>query len=382
MAKQRPTVLQIVPELDVGGAERATVDIASALVEGGCRALVISSGGSMVEQLTRVGAEHFESKIGRKNPWYVWQNGKRLRQFIKSERVDLVHARSRVPAWSAYIATRKLRVPLVTTFHNAYSCSNSAKKVYNSVMVRGDRVIAISKFIAEHIRKIYGTPSERIALIPRGIDFSIFDPMLVGLERREQFRVRHKLRLSESLIIMPARLSPSKGHEFTLRALSMLREQPFRCLIIGPDQGRKAYRAHLIGLVERLGLQGKVDFVVRTDLPAAYAVADLVLHPSRKEEGFCRVAVEAQAMGVPVIASDIGALPETVLDGETGWLVPFGNARALAHAITLGLSLDVERRQFMAQLAMRHVRAHYDVRQMCASTLEVYANLLRTGDAA
>ena len=371
------TILQLVPALDVGGAERATVDIAAALAGAGHRALVMSSGGALVRELDCCGAEHFECEIGKKNPWRVWTNGRRLVDFIRSEQVNLVHARSRIPAWSAYLATRKTRVPLVTTFHNAYSRKNAAKKFYNSVMARGDRVIAISPFVADHIVANYRIPIERIAIIPRGIDFSVYDPSAITAERKQKFRAVHKLQTNIPLIIIPARLSPSKCHELALRTFATLSDLPFQCLVIGPDQGRPGYRAHLVALARKLNLQDKVDFVESADLPAAYATADVVLSLSRKVEGFGRVAAEAQAMGVPVIATAIGALSQTVLNGETGWLVPAGNASALADAIVRALSLGPEHRRAMAKRAMCHVREHFDIEQMCGSTLEVYAELLR-----
>jgi glycosyltransferase involved in cell wall biosynthesis len=373
---ERMTVLQVLPGLDVGGAERGTVDVAAALVAAGHRALVMSSGGSMVESLVRSGAEHFECDAGSKNPWIVWKNRQRLIDFIKAENVDLVHARSRMAAWSAYFATRAPRVPFVTTFHNAYSGRNAVKRLYNSVMARGDRVIAISYFIAEHIRTQYGAAPERIAVIRRGIDFSVFSPAAVTMQRREEFRAFHAVPPNVPLIVMPARLSSAKGHALALRALSRLDGHSFLCLVIGPDQGRTAYRQHLLALTRSLRLHDKVRFIERTDLPAAYALADLVLSASQKEEGFGRVPVEAQAMGVPVVATKVGATSETILDGETGWLVPPGDAQGLADAIASALSLSREQRRVMADRAMQHVRAHFDVKQMCAATLALYADLV------
>jgi len=378
---KRMTILQIVPSLDVGGAERATVDIAGALVAAGHRALVMSAGGSMVESLVRSGAEHFRYKIGRKNPWIIWRNRLRLADFIKTEGVDLVHARSRVPAWSAYFAARASGVPFVTTFHDAYTGKTAAKKLYNSVMARGDCVIAISRFIAEHIRSQYHFAQKNILLIPRGIDFSIFDPAAVTVERKNEFCATHAVSTNVPLLILPARLSPTKGHELTLRALARLNERSFLCLIIGPDQGRATYHERLKALTTQLNLQDKVHFIARADLPAAYAVADLVLSPSQKAEGFGRVPVEAQAMGVPVIATALGATSETVLDGETGWLVPAGDVQAVTNMIVRALSLTREERRAMADRAMGHVRAHFDVRQMCAATLNLYKSLLSTGHA-
>jgi glycosyltransferase involved in cell wall biosynthesis len=369
------TILQLVPSLNVGGAERATVDIAAALVSAGHRALVMSSGGMMVESLVRSGAEHFEYAIGSKNPWTIWQNRWRLADFMNAQNVDLVHARSRAPAWSAYFAARASQVPFVTTYHDAYAGKTAAKKLYNSVMARGDRVIAISQFIAGHIRAQYPLAEDRILLIPRGIDFSVFDPAAIAPERKKRFYYSHTLPANPPLLVLPARLSRTKGHEMTLRALARLGERSFLCLIIGPVLGRTAYRERLVALTQELGLTDKVRFIDRADLPAAYAVADLVLSPSQKAEGFGRVPVEAQAMGVPVIATALGATSETVLDGETGWLVPLGDVQALADSIVRALSLSADQRSAMAERAIKHVRARFDVEQMCAATLDLYASL-------
>lgn len=377
MALPRMTVLQIVPSLDVGGAERATVDIAAALTAAGHRALVMSSGGAMMELLLACGAEHFERNAGSKNPWIVWKNRQRLVDFIKAENVDIVHARSRAPAWSAYFASQTTKLPFVTTFHDVYRGTSAAKKLYNGVMAKGDRVIAISRFVADHIRTHYQAARDRIAVIPRGLDFSVFDPAKITTERKENFRVCHGVPRNVPLLIMPARLSHTKGHELALQALARLGERSFCCLMIGPTKERTAYRERLVTLTRSLKLDNMIRFLERTDLPAAYSVADLVLSPSQKEEGFGRVPVEAQAMGVPVIATRLGATSETVLDGKTGWLVPAGDAQALTNAIERALSLGHDERRIMADRAVQHARANFDVKQMCASTLNLYADLLR-----
>jgi glycosyltransferase involved in cell wall biosynthesis len=373
----RMTVLQLVPALQAGGAERATVDIAAALVRAGHRALVMSAGGDMVEELRNCGAEHLQRDIGAKNPISVCTNAKYLRCFVQGEKIDLLHARSRIPAWSGYLAARSSRLPWVTTFHNVYGGASAAKKFYNGVMARGDRVIAISRFVANHIRATFGVPDDRIMLIPRGIDFAVYDPAAVTMERKEMFRRHCQIPPDIPLVIMPARLSPTKCHDLALRALSLACQQPFYCLIIGPDQGRKAYRKQLLARTQQLGLNTRVCFVDKTDLPAAYAAADLVLSLSNKQEGFGRVAAESQAMGVPVIATAIGALPETVLDGKTGWLVSADDVQALASAIQRALSLGSSQRRAMGQEGRLRARAHFDLRQMCASTLAVYESLCR-----
>ena len=203
----RMTVLQLIPGLEVGGAERATVDIASALVAAGHRALVISAGGAMADELLSAGAEHVAWDIGAKNPWRIWQNRRRLAEFIKAHSVDIVHARSRAPAWSAYFAARDAGVPFVTTFHDAYPAGNAVKHLYNSVMAKGDRVIAISRFIEKHIATEYPEAAGRVALIPRGVDFAVFDPGAISPERKNAFRAAHALPDNVPLLILPARLS-------------------------------------------------------------------------------------------------------------------------------------------------------------------------------
>jgi glycosyltransferase involved in cell wall biosynthesis len=370
------TVLQVLPSLDVGGAERATVDVAKALVAGGHRALVMSSGGNLVDQLVDSGAEHFEFAVGRKNPWSVLANRARIVDVIKRQGIDIVHARSRIPAWSAFLATRTLNSAFVTTFHDAYRGTSAPKKFYNGVMARGDRIIAISRFVAEHILAHYPGAQARLALIPRGVDFSVFDPALISDDRKREFRTQQGIPPGVPLLLMPARLSHTKGHELTLQALAILADKHFLCLMIGPAKERSNYRARLLNLARELQLQNKVRFVDRVDLAAAYAAADLVLSASQKAEGFGRVPVEAQAMGVPVIATKLGATSETILDGETGWLVPPGNAAALAQAIVNALSLDARQRLAMAERAIKHVRAKFDVKQMCEATINLYAGLL------
>jgi glycosyltransferase involved in cell wall biosynthesis len=219
-----------------------------------------------------------------------------------------------------------------------------------------------------------------MAIIPRGIDFSVFDPAAVSTERKDRFRAAHAIAEATPLIILPARLSHTKGHELTLQALCLIPRQHYHCLFIGP--GRSGYRERLLAMMHSLGLADRVELIEQTDLVAAYACADLVLSPSQKPEGFGRVAVEAQAMGVPVIATELGATGETVLNGETGWLVPPGNPQALADVIERALLLAREQRRALADKAIRHVRARFDVKDMCAATLDVYAAVLKSTSAA
>jgi len=364
------TVLQVVPSLEAGGSERATVDIAEALARDGHRALVVSSGGRMVKELIEKGGQHFTWPVNSKNPAQILKNAQQLKKFIAESHVDIVHARSRAPAWSALLACRMAKVPLVTTFHAAYKGSSPFKKMYNGVMTKSQRIIAISEFIAGHIRENYRNTENKITVIPRGIDFSVYDPALISLERKQKFMDILGANNSVPLVLVPGRLSPIKGQELVLRALAEVKH-PCMAVIVGPDQGRTDYNRALHELAETLRLQ-KVRFLPTADLPAAYACAALVLSPSQVPEGFGRVPVEAEAMGVPVIATALGATSETIKQNETGWLVPKGDAQALAAAIDTALGLSHEARAKMGEAAKTFVRERFDLKDMCAATLRVY----------
>lgn len=366
------TVAQIIPSLDAGGAERAAVDIASALVEAGHRAIVISKGGYYVHELQAKGSRFVGHDVASKNPLVIITNAIWLAGFIKRERVDVIHARSRAPAWSAYLAACMTGTPFVTTFHAAYKGTFFLKKFYNSVMAKSDRIIAISEFVAAHIKQNYGVKASRITVIPRGIDMSVYDPELISDERKNKLKVLWNNTHHVPVMIMPGRLSPIKGHELVIEALAAIKQVPFLCVFIGPDQGRAKYSEQLRKQVDEAGLTDKIIWMDGGDVPAAYALAQLVLSPSQVPEGFGRVPVEAQAMGVPVIATALGATRETVLDGQTGWLVPVGSAKALTKAIVQCLSLTLEQRVAMAHKAREYVHGKFQLKQMCDATLNVY----------
>jgi glycosyltransferase involved in cell wall biosynthesis len=365
-------ILQIVPSLEAGGAERATLDIAATLQSEGHLAFVISSGGRMVDELEKSGAAHFTWNVASKNPLALIANSLSLRHFIAERAIDLVHVRSRAPAWSAYFAARMAGIPFVTTFHAAYKGNAPWKRFYNGVMTRGDAIIAISAFIARHIQEKYGIAKGKITTILRGIDFLQFDPAAVSEERKSALRQQFELADVRKLIILPGRLSPIKGQELAIEALARLKAVDFLCLIIGPDQGRTEYRETLQRKINQAGMQKKILLIPQTDLMAAYALAHLVLSPSQVAEGFGRVPVEAQAFGVPVIATALGATAETVRDNETGWLVPAGDAAALHEKIALALGLSQDARSRMGAEAMVHVRRNFNMRKMCADTLALY----------
>ncbi|MBI3419239.1 MAG: glycosyltransferase family 4 protein [Proteobacteria bacterium] len=375
MSAKKMTVLQILPSLVAGGSERGTVDVAQALVQAGHRALVISAGGRMVNELHDKGAAHFTWPSDSKNPLTILANSQKLVAFIKEHQVDLIHARSRAPAWSVYLASKQAGVPFITTFHAAYKGKMPWKRLYNSVMTCGARVIAVSKFVSKHIAENYEITDWRIVPILRGIDLSVFDPAKITAERKEKFLQAAGVPAGVPMILVPGRLSPIKGQELTLRALAQVK-QPFFAVIMGPDQGRVEYRNFLNDLAKDLGLRNKTSFLPGGDMPAAYAAATLVLSTSLVAEGCPRVPVEAQAMGAPVIATALGGTFETIKSGETGWLVPKGDLDALVGAINTALKMSPEERARMVRAGQAFVRANFDMKQMCAKTLKVYEEVL------
>ena len=384
LTEKGATVLQVLPALGAGGGvERGTVEIAEAIVKAGGRALVVSAGGALEHDLARVQAEHFRLPVDSKNPIVMRANVGRLARLIREEDVDLVHARSRAPAWSAYYAARRTDRPFITTFHGTYGASSFLKRRYNAIMTRGDRVIALSRFIAGHIRQTYGTPPARIRVVHRGVDLTRFDPARVSAERVISLARRWRLPDGVPVVMLPGRLTRWKGQTVLLRALARLGERDFRCVLVGSDQGRKRYRRELQRLIARYDLEGVVQLVDHcNDMPAAYMLTDVAVSASTDPEAFGRVIAEAQALGRPVIASDHGGARETVIEGETGWLTPPGDPDALAAALTTALKLNEPARRLMAYRAISNVRANFSKDAMCARTLDVYneaLNLKATG---
>jgi len=372
-----PVVLQVLPSLVTGGVERGTVDVAGAIVADGGAAIVASAGGPMVHELERVGARHVTLPVDSKNPLVMRRNVGRLAALIEAHGVDLVHARSRAPAWSALAAARRTKRPFITTFHGTYGAGNLLKRRYNAIMTRGDRVIAISEFIADHIRSVYKIDPERIRVIHRGVDLAIYDPQKVSPARLIQLAREWRLPDGAQVVVMPGRLTRWKGQTVFLEALAKLGRDDICAVVLGSDQGRTAYSDELSRLVEKLGLAHVVRFVEQCrDMPAAYMLADVVVSASTDPEGFGRVVTEAQAMGKPVIATDHGGARETVLEGQTGWLVPPGDPAALAEALGRALSLPQMDYRRMSALATATVRRSFDKSAMCAATLAVYREVL------
>lgn len=372
------SVLQVVPRLVAGGAERSAVDIAIALARAGGRSFVASAGGPMVRELERNGVHHVMLPVDRKNPLVMQANIGRLEQLIRAEGIGIVHARSRAPAWSAKFAASRSGVHFITTFHGIYDRRNPLKRWYNQVMARGERVIANSKFVAQHLQEVYRLPDHRVVTIPRGIDVRNFDPAAVRGERMADLARRWRLPDGATIVLMPARLTRRKGHRVLIDAISRTDRQDVFAVLLGSADGHAAYRGELLQLIAGRGLENRMRLVDHcNDMPAAYMLADVVVCASDLPETFGRVIVEAQAMGKPVIATDHGGARETLLAGQTGWLVPPADAASIAAALQQACDLDRDLRLAVAEAARAHVIEHFTLEQMCARTLAVYVDLLR-----
>ncbi len=376
--KDAPTVLQILPSLETGGVERGTVDIAQALTKAGWTSLVASSGGIMVREVERGGGKHIALPVDSKNPLVMSRNIARLTHLVRRHDIDILHVRSRAPAWSALAAARRTNVPFVTTFHGNYGASNPLKRWYNSVMARGDRVIAISEFIGEQVCGRYGADSSKVRVIPRGVDIGVFDPAAVSAQRVIQLAEQWRLPDDARVIMLPGRLTRWKGHLVLIEAIARLEDRTgLRCILVGSDQGRTAYVRELEKEIARRNLQDIVQIAGDCrDMAAAFMLADVVVSTSVEAEAFGRVIAEAQAMGRPVIATDHGAARETVAEKETGWLVPPGDASTLAVALREALALDAAMRDALAKRVIENVRADYTKELMCERTLSVYREVL------
>jgi glycosyltransferase involved in cell wall biosynthesis len=371
------SVLQVIPALDAGGAERTAIDIARAVVAAGGKAWIATKGGRLQAEAESAGAKMILGAFDAKNPLTIWRNTATLAAAIEANGIDIVHARSRAPAWSAYVAARRTNAIYVATYHGIYNAKSAPKRWYNSIMARADAVIANSNFTADHVRAEHKVAEERLHVIPRGIDIEAFTPENVSAERVEKIRKAWSLRIGRPVIVLPNRLTRWKGQLTFVEALAKLPHKEFEAVMVGDAQQRDAYVDELMAAVNRAGLAQNVRIPGHcSDMPAAFMAADVIVTPSIEPEAFGRVAVEAQAMGRALIASDLGAQSETVADGVTGFLFPPGDADALAKLIVKALSLTDDERAAMRRQARARVLKSYTVDAMCAATLDVYRALM------
>ncbi len=377
LSGKRPVILQLVPRLDEGGVERGTLEIASAIVAAGGRAIVVSAGGRLASRLTTMGGEFIEMPVQTKNLLSMRRNARHIADLVRSEKIDLIHARSRAPAWSGYWASQRTEAAFVTTYHGSYNEDFPLKRRYNAVMAKGNPTIAVSEFIAEMIRERHKVPDDRIVTIPRGADLTVFNPNTLKGERIAQLVDRWGLTdETRPILMLPGRLTRWKGQEVFIDACALLREKrgaDFLGLLVGgapdgshyPDSLEK--RAREKGCADVIKIVGSCN-----DMPAAYRLAGCAVSASTDPEAFGRVAIEAQAMGRPIIATNHGGARETVEDGITGALVEPGNAANMAKAMDAFLELDDVTNERIGKLAHLRVQRLFSTEKMQAATLDVY----------
>lgn len=383
-----PTILQVVPTLVSGGVERTAIDVARAIVAAGGRAIVASEGGPLATDLTAAGGELVVIPgIGSKNPLKLPANIAALKRVMQAEGVDIVHARSRAPAWAALFAARALKVPFITTQAGAHGQSNALKALYNSVMARGDVVIANSNWTKALVESRFPFAKGKVIAIPRGTDLSEFDRGAIGPERIAALRAAWGVSADTPIILKLARVTRWKGQHVLIDAVARLAargECDFTVILAGATQGSGAYADELRAQIAAAGLSDRVKLVGHcADPAAAMATVRVAVVASIEPEAFGRAATEAQALGTPVIVSDLGAVPETVLappdvaaSARTGWRVPAGDADALADALEGVLALDEADRSALAARARAHVEQHFSLQAMTGATLDVYRRVL------
>lgn len=377
--EEKPVVLQVLPELQHGGVEWGTVQIAEALKQNGYTGFVASCGGRLVYELDKLKIKHFTLPLKTKNPLKMYLNSLKLAKIIKENGINIVHARSRAPAWSAYWAAKRTGVKFMTTFHGTYGLGpKGMKKFYNKVMTFGQLIIAISKHIRSHMLQNYTVDESKIRLIPRCVDIEKFSPAAVTQERIIRAIADNNLPEDRPIISLVGRITRWKGQHILVEAMSKIKHKEAYALIIGSDQGRVNYTKGLKETAESLGVADRIQFIGESfDIPALLMVSDIVLSTAVEPEAFGRAAIEGQAMGKIVLASDIGGSLENVVDGVSGRLFRSNDAQALAEAIDWALDLPAEERKKISAAAIKNVRDNFTKQQMCDKTIAVYNELLK-----
>jgi len=374
-----PIILQVLPELGQGGVELGTVQIAESLSNEGIKNYVASSGGRMEYQLERMGVEHIKLPLKSKNPFTILKNARKLAEIIKEKGINIVHARSRAPAWSAYLAAKKTGVHFMTTFHGTYNLGpHKIKKIYNKIMTMGEKVIVISSHIKKHVMEEYQVPESKIAFIHRCVDVDKFNAKAVTEERLKNIIEQYELPTDKKIILLIGRLTRWKGQELLIDALAKLKERgDFHCVFTGDDQGRTKYTEGLIEKIKQYQMNGDYTFIRHTDdVPALMKACDIVVSTSIEPEAFGRIAAEGEAMGKIVIASNIGGSLDNIKDGITGRHFKSEDADDLAEKIAWALDLPETERKKMSQAAENFVKENFTKQIMCDKTLHVYRDLI------
>ena len=377
-------VLQVIPKLGYGGAETGCYDLAHYLHENNCTSFIATSGGDLIKFIDKKKVKLFRLPVHSKNPLIIIFNTFALVFIILVNGISIVHARSRAPAWSCFLATKITRKKFVTTFHGTYNFNNSIKKFYNSIMVRSNLIIAGSNFIFSHINKNYSKylgAKKKLLVIFRGINVDYFDPTTKLDSDEKKLLKKWEIEKDKKIILLPGRLTGWKGQEVFIEAINLvnieLGYEAFYAVILGSDQGRDLYKKKLIRLTEQYRLINQVKFIDHCkDMALAYKVSDIVVSASIEPEAFGRVAVEAQSMEKPIIASNIGGSNETVIDEKTGFLFESNNAKSLSQKILKILSMDEASLNSIGREGRKNIIQKFNVEKMCFSTYSEYKRIL------
>ena len=377
-------VLQVIPKLGYGGAETGCYDLAHYLPENNCSSYIVTSGGELLKFIDRKKVKVIKLPVHSKNPFLMFFNSIALIFIILLNNISIVHARSRAPAWSCLLATKITRRKFVTTFHGTYNFKNSLKKFYNTVMVRSDLIIAGSNFIFSHINQNYPkylNLKKKFLVIFRGINVDYFDSSTTLDNEENRLISDWEVDKNKKIILMPGRLTAWKGQETFIEALNLVNKElgydSFNAVILGSDQGRDIYTKKIKRLAEQYRLTSQLKFIEHCkNMPLAYKISDIVVSASVEPEAFGRVAVEAQSMEKPIIASDIGGSNETIVDNITGFLFQSGNAEALSKKIVEALQLDESRLKSIGIEGRKNIIKKFNVEKMCFSTYSEYKKLL------
>ncbi len=380
MAKAKnkePVVLQVLPELEMGGVELGTIEIASELQKQGIKNFVASQGGRLTAELNKMEVKHLTLPLKTKNIFKMRKNASALAEFIKKNKINIVHARSRAPAWSAYWAAKKAGVHYMTTFHGTYGLGfGGIKKVYNKIMTLGERVIVISTHIKNHVLKNYKTDESKLRLVHRCVDVEKFSPELVSQERIIKTTKEYNIPEDKPVITLIGRITRWKGQHLLVEALSKMRNKNYYCIIAGDEQGRVNYVDEIKNLAEKYRIKNRVGFYGKVlDPQALMQVSTVVLSTAIEPEAFGRISVEGQAMGKIVVASNIGGSLDTITDGVTGKLFESNNANSLACALDWALELDEKQKQKIAKAAQKNAKENFTKQIMCDKTIALYREL-------
>ena len=376
MIKNKYTIAQILPALNTGGVERGVIEVSKSLVDNNFKSIVISSGGHMETQLRRTGSIHYTLDVNSKNPMKWRKIRKKLKFILEKEKVDLIHFCSRAPAWIGFPLGKILDIPVITSVHMRFRKSNYFKKIYNSILTRGDAIIAISNHIEMSIKSIFPKVSNKIKLIHRGVDLNLFEANKIKPARIIAQSKLIGIKDSIPVIVMAARPALWKGYLVLFEALSKVKNN-FQCVLIGAADGNQKFQQQLINRIIKFNLEGKIKLVKSSrDIQAAMILGDIVVMPSVTPEPFGRIIVEAQALGKIPIAFDHGGASETIIDGKTGFLAEANNASSLAEKISFALSLKDSKRQKMGEYSKKFVSKNFSHDRMCNLTISLYKQCL------